>query len=63
MRFGQGGLSLLALWLCVCDPGGEKVEDLLWLMWFSGLIASLQTERSPARFLGGAYAWVADQGM
>ena len=32
-----------------------------WLLWLSGLSTSLQTERSPVRFLVRAHAWVASQ--
>ena len=32
-----------------------------WLVWLSGLSASLQTKGSPARFPVRAYAWVASQ--
>ena len=32
-----------------------------WLVWFSGLSAGLQTERSPVRFPVRAHAWVAGQ--
>ena len=35
-----------------------KMEDVLWLLWFSGLSVLPQTKRSPVQFLVRAHAWV-----
>lgn len=26
-EIGQGGLSLMVLWLCMCNSGGKKMEE------------------------------------
>ena len=38
-----------------------KGDEPPWLVWLSGLSASLQTTRSPVRFPVRAHAWVAGQ--
>ena len=54
------GLGMVNMLVGIKEKVAEKKVEP-WLVWLSGLSASLRTERSPVRFPFRAHAWVVGQ--